>query len=71
MDPFPLTGLPDWASVGEDILRPTMTGCPREWWYLREASPSLRKKRVGKEGGVCKGSKARRGGKGNHHSYEK
>jgi hypothetical protein len=32
--------LPDWASVGEDLLSPAGTGCPRAGWYPRVASPS-------------------------------
>ena len=40
-DPFLLTGLPGWASVGEDVLRWTVTGCSRVRWYSRGDSSSL------------------------------
>jgi hypothetical protein len=33
LDPFPLPRLPDWASMGEEVLSPAGTRCPRVEWY--------------------------------------
>ena len=35
MDILPLPGLPGWVSVGEGVLNPAETRCPRVGWYLR------------------------------------
>lgn len=35
LDLLPPPGLPGWASVGEEVLSPAGTGCPRVGWYPR------------------------------------
>ena len=64
-DHLPLTGLSDWASVGEDVLSHTVTRCPRVEYYQRCSFPLLwgdRKGTMGKE--IWKGRAERRGGRG-------
>lgn len=58
---FPLPGLSDWASVGEDVLSPAGTRCLREGWYPRGVFLSLRRRDVGNGRGICKGKIGRRG----------
>lgn len=41
---MPLTGLPGKASVGEDVLRPSVLGCSKMGWYPKGSSPSLRRR---------------------------
>ena len=40
LDPLPLTRLPGCVSLGENVLSPAETGCPRMGWYSRQASIS-------------------------------
>lgn len=40
----PLTGLPGKATVGEDVLRPSVPGCSKIGWYPKGSSPSLRRR---------------------------
>ena len=58
LDPLPLPGLPDWGSVGEEVLSPSGTRCPREECYLRGASPF----REAEWGGIFEDWAGRKGG---------
>lgn len=44
LDLLPLTGRPGCAWVGEDALRPAMTGCSRVGQYPSGASHSVRRR---------------------------
>ena len=44
LDPFHLAGLPGWASVGEEVLSPAGTRCPRVGQYPRGSSLSMRQR---------------------------
>lgn len=44
MDLLPIAKLLGWASMRECRLSPVVTGYPRTVWYLRGASPSLRRR---------------------------
>lgn len=35
LNPVPLSELPGWASMGEDVLNPAGIGCSRVGWYPR------------------------------------
>lgn len=57
LDLLPLTRLPGWDSLGEAMLRPMATGCPRVGRYPRGTFPCLRRR-----GRICGGGTWKRGG---------
>ena len=62
--PFRLPGLPGWASVGEHVLSLTGTICPRMGLIPKGSSPSLKRRKGGNGGGICKGGTGKRGQRG-------
>ena len=69
LDPLPLTGLPGWASVGEDTLRFIATDVPEWGGTQRGGFPSLRRREGNNRGGICKSGTGRRGRMGWVVSY--
>jgi hypothetical protein len=51
LDSLLLAGLLGQASIGEGVLSPAVTWCPRAGWYPGGISPSLRRREEGNGGG--------------------